>query len=151
MKTKFTILTGALSLILGLLSCSKNQDNTMREHADLLYRRICSTSVAYMDSIKTAKDSMAVESLYERFEERLVKINYESIPDTDYAISEDQNDTIYIYLDSIRRVRIHKLEDLGRKYTELPDTLVSADSISVSQEEHLTSGAVKVKKKSVSH
>lgn len=122
----------------------------MREQADQLYKRICSTTVLYIDSIKTAKDSTAVESLFERFEERLVKINYESIPDTDYSISEDQNDTIYIHLDSIRRVRLHKLEDLGRKHIERQDSLLSADSIGISENKHLATGAVKVKKESVS-
>lgn len=126
--------------------CRHEESNVDREEASLLYKRICDAAILYTDSISKAQDSASVETLRDRFEELMVEINYASVPDTDYSLTEGENDTIKMMLDSLVSIRRLRLEELG-KPKELP--VDSIDSISSVEKMHLASSAVEVKNKTV--
>lgn len=127
--------------LLPLMSCRQEKENVGREEAERLFIRTCRTAAIYTDSLKKAKDSTEVTSLIERFEQRLVEINYEASPDTDYALSEGENDTIKMALDTLMAVRIRRLIELGKRNLETTD---SVDSITAMDNMHLTPSTVKI-------
>ncbi len=141
-----------LRLILGLLtvgmitwslhSCRDEERNNEREQAVTLYQRTCRAASIYTDSLSKAKDSTEVTDLFNRFEERLVEINYSVLPDTDYGLSEGENDTIKMMLDTLLAVHDLRLRQLGEKKQEPIDSI---DSLVSGQNVHLTSAAVKIK------
>lgn len=122
-------------------ACRHEERNIGREQAVSLYSKICSTTIKYTDSIRNAGDSATVDALRDRFEERLVEINYSVAPDTDYSLSEGENDTIKMRLDSLVAMHARRLSELG-KPKDLP--LDSIDSIGTMEKMHLTSSAVKL-------
>lgn len=144
MKRKFIIFLPLCLVFLtyALFSCRQEKSNVERTQARLLYERTCKEAALYIDSMRNAKDSTMVSALLDRFEERLVKINYDAVPDTDYALSEGENDTIKMALDSLLAMRVRRLKELGERKPEPTDSI---DSIAVGEQMHLTSGTVKVK------
>lgn len=102
---------GILSLAVG--SCSGDKSDNNHQEAAKLYTKICNLTALYVDSISQAPDSASVHALLERFEERLDGVNYEVLPDTDYALNEAENDTISMMLDSLGRTRARRLLKLA--------------------------------------
>lgn len=141
-----TLPIALIFLLLASVGCRQEEKNVERDQAVLLYNRICSAALVYTDSISKAQDSTSVDSLRDRFEERLVEINYAAIPDTDYSLSEGENDTIKMRLDSLVAMHARRLRELGERKTLPVDSI---DSLTSMQKVHLTSPAVKVKSESV--
>lgn len=59
-----------------------------------------------------AKDSMSVGELSERFEARMAKINSSYPPETDFSMTEQENDTLKVLLEKYAAVRDSRLEKL---------------------------------------
>ena len=85
----------------------------MLRHAQDLYHTTCNVAQAYIDSIQSAKDSTQVHKLMENFEQRIEEINTNVKPDTDYGLTEGENDTIALLLDRISEVRSARLKSLS--------------------------------------
>lgn len=120
-------ITLSLVGILFFTGCRKEQSTGSHEEAARLYAKICKATALYTDSILHAKDTTTLYALLERFEDRLEAINYEALPDTDYNLTEGENDTISMALDSLISARIRRLRELGERKALAIDS-VSADS-----------------------
>ncbi len=127
-------LTGAVVMAILLMSaaaCKREKQDTTHEEASRLYSGICSATRLYTDSILAASDTTQVNLLIEHFEERLEAINYDALPDTDYNLSEGQNDTIFQLLSALTEARVKRLKELGvHNPAPLDSILVAADSVS---------------------
>ena len=100
----------AISLI-GLVaeSCQEKRPDEGRENATQLYNRSVSLTRQYIDSLRGAKDSAAVNGLSERYEEALTHLQFEYPAATYLEIEEGKNDT---------------LTRLTLRYAELRDSLL---------------------------
>lgn len=116
-------------LLLGLVfvSCAREQEEQSREESIKLYRSISSLAETYIDSLENAKDTLALNSLMERFENRLDDINYAVIPDTDYSLSEDENDTIFMLLTQVMAARRTRMEELLSRRLQIVEDSLSQD------------------------
>lgn len=132
MRMNYRAIIGTVGIFLSLLSaCRPGDEKRDRTAADNLYSRIISITRRYTDSIGSAKDSTTLFGLIDRYEERIVKINYDALPDTDFNLTEGQNDTISLWMDSLLSVKVRRLYELGHPEPLPADTVGSADSLPV--------------------
>lgn len=109
---KSIIALSGLALSLGIFSCKSDKNESERNAAVELYSLTCEVANSYIDSLSNAKDSIEVNRLFEAFDARIDEINMSVRPDTDYELSEDENDTIAQLLDRISEVRSERLKAL---------------------------------------
>lgn len=105
--------TSLLALCLVMTSCKGNKPEEVNSDAQDLYHTTCNVAQAYIDSIQSAKDSTQVHKLMENFEQRIEEINTNVKSDTDYGLTEGENDTIALLLDRISEVRSARLKSLS--------------------------------------
>lgn len=119
----------ALSLVgLMMSSCIKEKVNFAHQESLKLYEKMCNLTQSYIDSIEAAKDSTQINSLIDRYEASVDKLNYEVTPDTDYLLTEGQNDTILLLmlrLSDIRDERLHSFRNGGSQNSAETDSLPS--------------------------
>lgn len=119
----------AIAVMLGILSLSWScgGEKSVDEHAEAsgLYKRTCMLTRQYIDSIKSAKDTVTLNALLERYEEMLDRMNFEVEPDTDYQLSEGENDTISMLMDQLAKAREERLKVLRKA----PADSVASDTI----------------------
>ncbi|MDY4649495.1 MAG: hypothetical protein SO542_02715 [Muribaculaceae bacterium] len=121
----------AISLI-GLVveSCQEKRPDEGRENATQLYNRSVSLTRQYIDSLRGAKDSAAVNGLSERYEEALTHLQFEYPAATYLEIEEGKNDTL-----TRLTLRYAELRDsLLRRMSsiEKSDTVTKSDSVNSS-------------------
>lgn len=103
-----------MSALLAVASgaCKSESKDVKADAASGLYERTCRLTRVYIDSIKNAKDTTQVADLLERYELTLDKINFEVTPDTDYNLTEGQNDTIEMLMQKLSAAREARLRAL---------------------------------------
>lgn len=106
------ILLSALALTATATGCRKSVEDGKSRQAEALYRDLYALAKSYTDSIAKAPDSAQVGILAERFETRISKINSNYPPETDYAMTEQENDTLKSLLDRYVVVRDSRLKKL---------------------------------------
>ena len=126
MDNKIGRISGAALILLIMASassCKKNDDNRGREEARRLFDGMVNLTKAYTDSIKAAKDTTQLNELIGRFEERIDKMNFDVAPDTDYSLTEGENDTITMMMDKFSAERMAKLKALSEQKVEPADSV----------------------------
>ena len=108
-------------------SCTHQQVEQSREESIKLYKSISRLAEVYIDSLENARDTLAVNTLMAHFEEKLDDINYAVVPDTDYSLSEDENDTIFMLLTQVMATRRTRMEELLSRH----GTGVEEDSLAI--------------------
>lgn len=105
-------------------SCRKQPDNSAAEmEARNLFTKSVETISHFSKEIEHAQDSLTVDSLETAFEKSLTEINFSFPPQTDYKLTEQENDSIFILLGNLKKTIEAKLSSLSVK--EIPDSLNS--------------------------
>ncbi len=115
----YRLLPPALMLaLIASAGCGKSDDNSARIEADALYRNVVSLTRKYTDSLRLAKDSTTVNGLMLRYEAAIARLNMDAPPETDFNLTEDQNDTIHALQkrmlglrDNILKKKVHLAAD----------------------------------------
>lgn len=103
-----------LMLILPLLlcACGRGSEKESTSQADILYSETLRIINAYADSLRVASDtlslatdSLAPERLMAKLNAELDSLNMSMPPNTDLQLSEAQNDTIIMALESLIDLR----------------------------------------------
>lgn len=91
----------SLALIAGVFvfSCSSNEKTDDHDVAHLLFEKSVRMIEVYIDSLKNAPDSAALQQISINFNTKMTTLNYEFPPDTDLELNEDENDSL---------IRMHK-------------------------------------------
>lgn len=76
--------------------CESHQTDQSRVNARGLYTESLKTITLYSDSMLHAKDSATVERLNEGLDEALTRLNSGYPPETDFSITEGENDTLSV-------------------------------------------------------
>ena len=130
MKTANKIIAAAAiaaAMGCGIVSCGNEKKEDAHAEASGLYQRTCKLTRQYIDSIRSAKDTTELNQLLERYEAMLDRLNFEVPADTDYNLTEGENDTISQLMLQLSRARIERLKALG---ASLPaDTIPAADTL----------------------
>lgn len=122
-----------LSMIFFFISCAKKEQFSLREQASSLYKESCELLELYTDSMSIAKDSLAVEGLEFRLDDKLAKINFRYPPNTDLEISEDENSNIIKLTDRYVSIRDSLLYRFAHPVELLPDSLLNASDTIVAK------------------
>lgn len=77
-----------------LSSCKGNKDQNNHDAAGQLFMKSMYLTEEYIDSIRNASDSAAVNRIFENFNLKLTTVNYQFPPDTDLELSEEENDSL---------------------------------------------------------
>lgn len=77
-----------------ILGCKNKDKDNSREDEQAFVAECVAISLAYLDSIENAGDSLTVDSLFVRYDHNLNRLNYKYPPDLYLKLSEGENDTI---------------------------------------------------------
>lgn len=117
MKVKSLLIWSLVSFM--LFSCIKKEDNDTSDEARDLFSLSADLIIDITDMIKTAGDSIQVDSLSQLFEKRITEINFAFPPETDMKLTEQENDSIFKLIESLRSVKKDKLISLS---VQIPDS-----------------------------
>lgn len=87
------------TLSCGSVECEKDTD------PEVLYQELSELVKNYTDSLRSAPDSAAAAAIANRFEARLAKVNYNYPPETDFKMTEEQNDSLFAILGRFAELR----------------------------------------------
>ena len=80
--------------LLCLFSCKNKENKVDYEQSNKLFSGTISLIQEYTDSLRMAKDSTEVFRIVENFNDRLTRLNYTVDPETDYLLTQEENDSI---------------------------------------------------------
>lgn len=113
-------------LVLGLcVSCRQRREDNSRMMAEQLYGKTVNLIKLYQDSVRNAKDSVSVLRMTEDINDKLSKVNFQFPPETDYAMTEEENDSIMHMMERFENLSQTRLEQLAPKVAELSDSVKS--------------------------
>lgn len=128
-----------LTAIIVLTGCQEKHSTPQEDAAPSLYADVVRTLKTYTDSISKAKDSLTVKRITEKLSEDLTSVNFNQPANTDWSLTEDENDTIYALTTRFMCLRESKLKELSADS-------IPADSLkSAIQDRDMTSGSSPVK------
>ena len=113
-------------LLILFSSCKKKITPVNNEDAHELFNQTSSLLVEFTDKIQLAQDSASVDSLKQLVEKHLVDINFSVRPETDYKITEEENDSLFRLMNQYRNISQEKLRSISQNNTleeELPDSI----------------------------
>lgn len=113
-----------LLAVLQLFTSCRQSEKNIQDHASLaLYQQTCELTEAYLDSVSSAPDSLQLMLITDRFESRMERLNMDVAPETDYRLSEDQNDTIARLIEKLILAKEARLKYFLRHTSEHTDSV----------------------------
>lgn len=119
----FMVAVAIMSTCYVISACTREQKDDNSQEASSLYERTCQLTRQYIDSIKVAKDSTQVANLIDRYEVALDKMNFDVSADTDFNLTEGQNDTINQLMEQMSAVRHARLKAMAIREEVRSDSL----------------------------
>ena len=113
----------AVAATVTLCGCERKADNSERAEARALYEESLALIDRYTDSVSAAKDSATLNGLMVRYQEEIGDLNFRHAPETSYAISEGENDTL-----TTRTLRLVNIAD-SLLYRYAHPLILRADSL----------------------
>ncbi len=114
MRHSVLISAGLCACFLLTVGCKEKAPSPQELAAPDLFSGVTGTLAAYTDSLMKAPDSLAVERLMEHLTDKLTKVNFNQPANTDLALSEDENDSIYKLTSKLMSARADRLEALSK-------------------------------------
>ena len=109
-----------LTLFLFLGSCRKQEEHKGDAEARELFKQSAEFIVDITNQMKETKDSVSIDSLSAVFEKKITEINFAFPPQTDFKLTQQENDSIYKLQENLRRIKEEKLKE----FSQIPlDTL----------------------------
>ncbi len=109
MKTTLFIIIISLLTI----SCNKEQGTIDRSKATLLFSQTKNLIQQYSDSLLTATDSTEIIETTGKFENQLKALNLKYPSNTDFLMTQGQQDTIIKFTDSLISIKNKKLKQFS--------------------------------------
>lgn len=124
MKSLAYIVFGLLAL-LPATGCSKNNRDTDREIQRDLFNQSISLLEKNINTIINTTDSAKLDSVYNLYEEELTALNLRFPPETDFKMTESENDTLITLITRINHLRDSLLKSFATNSIAQPDTTES--------------------------
>lgn len=105
------LISGVLALLIS--SCQKKQEPTGNEEARLLFNKSVELIIKVNQEISQAKDTITVDSILKCYEKLIAEINFSFPPQTDYKLTEQENDSIFKLMKAMKRLQKEKLESFA--------------------------------------
>ncbi len=124
MKSLAYIVFGLLAL-LPSTGCSKNNRGIDRKTQRDLFNQSISLLEKNIHTIINTTDSAKLDSVYNLYEEELTALNLKFPPETDFKMTESENDTLITLITRINHLRDSLLKSFATKSIAQPDTTES--------------------------
>lgn len=98
---------------LSLFSCGQKENKIEADNASTLFNESVLIISQISNRISLAKDSDEVDSLFEIFDKKITEINFSFPPETDFNMTEEDNDSIFKLLENLQKIRALKLKNLA--------------------------------------
>lgn len=117
-----------LSLIFFAIACKRNDSIDKSEDAQLLFERSADLLNNTIREIEAAKDSSQIDSLKQIYEKQIIEINFSVPPQTDFLLTEEENDSIYRLLQKLDETVQLKYNNFSKNVNDTtaiitPDTI----------------------------
>ena len=114
MKTsgKFTILA---LLFFFHISCVKEKQPTDNKESHELFSKSAELILSVTSQIEAARDSSSIDSILNAFDKNLTDINFSVPPETDYKLTEEENDSIYYLILKMKESAKLKFENFASR------------------------------------
>ena len=122
------IFAAAILAMTILPSCHRNNNKGNHEVARQLFMKSMYLTEEYIDSLDQARDSASINRIVENFNLKITTVNYEFPPDTDYDLSEEENDSLIRMFKRMDATVDKKLKTFAGKTA---NDSIPADSIAV--------------------
>lgn len=94
MKNLLIPIAASIAVGIGTASCGNHTESSAKSDSRMLYERSVQTYRNYTDSMAAAADSLDVSRLDDAFESALSQLNFQYPAETDFEITEGENDTL---------------------------------------------------------
>lgn len=113
----------ATALAIGIFTaCREKKDNSQEILAQSMYEKTAEVLKRNTDSLRVARDSASVDSIYEACRIHLENLNFSYPADTDLLLSEGQNDTLALLTSKIAKARHARLYHFAHPDPEPADS-----------------------------
>lgn len=108
------------------LSCSGKEEGGRGENVSILFEQSVRELLETTARIKNAKDTFEIDSISKSFEKRFTDINFSVPPETDFKLTEEENDSIFFLLKKMNETKKERLTQLREIIVE--DTIENKES-----------------------
>ena len=106
-----------LSLVI-FVSCNKKNETENIDEARLLFSQSVELIREYENNIKNAKDILELESISNIFEKKFTDLNFLFPPETDYKLTEQENDSLFKLLKSLNKSKSDRFLEMSCNPTD---------------------------------
>lgn len=103
-------------------SCKREEKDSLSDTSQMLFQKSEQLLRVYIDSIKNAKDSLALNNIIKNFDGKITNLNYDFPPDTDLGMSEEENDSLITLYKKLEKVKA-KQDSIVMKRVAPKDTI----------------------------
>lgn len=105
-----------------LNACKKKEISEKVDESQSLFQQSVNLIIEITNQYKESKDSLAIDSLNRLFEKRITDINFSVPPETDYKLTEQDNDSLYKLIQSMKEIKDKRLLELSKiKVDTIPE------------------------------
>lgn len=101
-------------------SCAAKDSTENNEEARELFEHSSLLILEIKNKIGMASDSLHVDSLLQIFDKRIVEINFSKHPETDFKLTEEENDSLYKLIKELKLKSEEKYQEFA---IQIPDTI----------------------------
>ena len=98
------------------MSCSHSGSEENDREARELFNKSEALLKEYIIKLKTASDSIAVDSLFDSYDKRVTEINFSVSAMTDLKLNEQENDSLYKLINELQQTRSERLRNFDEVY-----------------------------------
>ena len=124
---KLSAVFSFIILVFFLTSCEKKESNDNSEEARQLFSESADLILDITSKINSASDSTTIDSLSRLYEKRITDINFSYPAETDLKLTEQENDSLFKLIVSMKNVKSDKLQKLSisRLDTLSPEEIIT--------------------------
>lgn len=116
MKTSKLVLT--LGFVCALCACEKKEVSDNSPEARELFNRSAALIIETTNSLQSAKDITELDSLNSTYEKRITDLNFQYPPQTDYKLTEEENDSLSRLMKRMEYMKKEKIREFEKQETD---------------------------------
>lgn len=93
--------------------CKKEDNSDQGIEARILFSETAYALSSITSQIQSAKDSASIDLLSKILEKRMTDINFSVAPETDFDMTEQENDSLFKLMEVMKSKRQQRLEELA--------------------------------------
>lgn len=100
-------------ILLLFVSCQSNKEKDDSGEARELFSQSVNALIEYTSKISQCKDSLEIDSIIEKYEKVITDINFSVPSETDFNLTEQENDSIFLLIEIMKRTVSDKFKEFS--------------------------------------